>query len=73
MLHIALAGHFASGDGMAERLLQITESQPNEFPKENLLAFLNELLMTVHDEKAPFEVRLLDEDGRVRSVQTKPK
>jgi hypothetical protein len=69
--HIALAGRFASGDAMTEQLLQIADLQPEKFPKQSFLAVLEEILTAVPDERAPFEVRLLDEYGHAHSIPIK--
>jgi tetratricopeptide (TPR) repeat protein len=66
--HIAFAGRLASGNAMIEQLLKIADSQPAEFPKQVFLSLVDKILIGVPEEQRPFELRLLDDDGRVHSV-----
>lgn len=69
--HIVLAAHFSSGETFPEQLLKIMDSQPEDLPKAKFLTTVNEILTKVPKEKPTFEIRLLDENGNVKSLPPK--
>jgi tetratricopeptide (TPR) repeat protein len=69
--YILVSARFAAGDAFAETLFEISRLQPAGTEKDRLIAILDELISQVPEKEPPFQIRLIDGEGKVTPIPVK--